>query len=432
MFKINKIILNRGIIKYQFNWEGNSNRKVTYAEFIDLLKSKDKDFLQTFKEALDDGNKELKAYFWECPPVLKATKNVRPFEFVLTKSETLRSIKQSYSSFNEHFIGNLNDTVVSFPNLGRDATLVVPVPQKSGDDIPTDYNLNWQKDTKELDYKSISSFTKNAPLEDQKEFWQKVANDLERDLNNDESSPKWLSTHGLGVYYLHVRIDSRPRYYSCEEYKRERVESFLEENNQWAGRNIDSSQHGISSRSENIWKQNNEKEKNEETSGQVDTNTDKKDNDNPNYQPQAQQIPQKINFQQQPNSVIVQDVKENPKNWKIVEVVTECDHSGLEIKKEVVLAHNSVQVDHNGKVDSLNSQPVYRSQRFNQQEINEINRSLSHRHQVLLGNGSFEINNNRNRFSTTPLIISVLGFGLLLIGLVVYKTKKSKFENKLL
>jgi len=28
-----------------------------------------------------------------------------------------------------------------------------------------------------------------------------------------------LSTHGLGVPYLHVRIDNRPKYYSYKDYK---------------------------------------------------------------------------------------------------------------------------------------------------------------------------------------------------------------------
>ena len=31
----------------------------------------------------------------------------------------------------------------------------------------------------------------------------------------------WLSTSGLGVYWLHVRLDSRPKYYTYEPYKRQ-------------------------------------------------------------------------------------------------------------------------------------------------------------------------------------------------------------------
>jgi hypothetical protein len=32
--------------------------------------------------------------------------------------------------------------------------------------------------------------------------------------------PLWLSTSGLGVAWLHVRLDSRPKYYSYAPYRR--------------------------------------------------------------------------------------------------------------------------------------------------------------------------------------------------------------------
>jgi len=31
--------------------------------------------------------------------------------------------------------------------------------------------------------------------------------------------PTWLSTAGLGVYWLHLRLDSRPKYYRYQPYK---------------------------------------------------------------------------------------------------------------------------------------------------------------------------------------------------------------------
>src|SRR5437773_8006599 len=39
------------------------------------------------------------------------------------------------------------------------------------------------------------------------------------ELEKDQDAPRWLNTEGTGVFYLHVRIDSRPKYYSWEEYK---------------------------------------------------------------------------------------------------------------------------------------------------------------------------------------------------------------------
>jgi hypothetical protein len=37
-------------------------------------------------------------------------------------------------------------------------------------------------------------------------------------LSNSGNSPLWLNTHGLVVNYLHMRIDSQPKYYQHEEY----------------------------------------------------------------------------------------------------------------------------------------------------------------------------------------------------------------------
>ena len=138
----------------------------------------------------------------------------------------LDSINQNYSSFNEYFTKDLSDDAVSFPSLGKDAKLVVPTPTKSG---------NWINNNKErFDYKNISQFTKNAPLKKQYNFWQEVANELEKSLDNSENTPKWLSTHGLGIHYLHVRIDSRPKYYSWSEYSNWPVEELKKD--RWQGK----------------------------------------------------------------------------------------------------------------------------------------------------------------------------------------------------
>lgn len=48
---------------------------------------------------------------------------------------------------------------------------------------------------------------------------------MEESLLNANGSPRWLSTSGLGVSYLHVRIDSRPKYYSFDEYRNFQVQT---------------------------------------------------------------------------------------------------------------------------------------------------------------------------------------------------------------
>ncbi|CAG8680286.1 22478_t:CDS:2 [Dentiscutata erythropus] len=202
IFKYEFTSIDNNTLKYHF-LNANDN-KLSYAEFIYLLHLGDEDFLDIFKKALNEATDELSAYFWECPPVSKGTTN-KPFEFVVTKSDTLSYINQDYSSFKEKFTEYLNNDVCSFANLGKDATLIVPIP------------------CNDLDYKNLSTFTKNAPKEQQIKFWQEVANKLTESL--EISTPKWLSTNGLGVHYLHIRIDNYPKYYSWNEYYEEKTHS---------------------------------------------------------------------------------------------------------------------------------------------------------------------------------------------------------------
>ena len=135
-------------------------------------------------------------FFWETPPQTRSTIN-QPFEFVLVKSSQLPQIKADQRPFSEHF--NTRDFVISFPNLGGDAHLIVPTPQAADNAYP-----------------HFAAFIRNAPEEQKHQLWIMVSNQYLRLLND---APRWLSTAGLGVYWLHLRIDTRPKYYSFLPYK---------------------------------------------------------------------------------------------------------------------------------------------------------------------------------------------------------------------
>lgn len=211
-FNVNKTRINNSTIKYQFIKPDNS--KLTYGEFINLLQSKDKEFIKEFDRQLSQAPAELSqqptAYFWECVPASRDTVN-REFEFVVVKSEALEDISQDLSSFSQHFRGSSDNHVVSFPSLSGD-TLVVPMPVRG-----YQYSCNDYSD-EARDYKNLKEFNNNASLEQKEHFWQKVGEKMAESLNNTDA-PRWLSTSGLGVSYLHVRIDSRPKYYTHDEYR---------------------------------------------------------------------------------------------------------------------------------------------------------------------------------------------------------------------
>ena len=139
------------------------------------------------------------AYFWETPPVTEVTLD-KTFEFVLVDSPHFGNARADARAFATHFDSARDEEeVVTFPNLGRDALLVVPCPCGPISAYP-----------------HIASFTREAPEFQNHALWQCVGRALERRIHD---RPVWLSTAGLGVFWVHVRIDSRPKYYSFDPYR---------------------------------------------------------------------------------------------------------------------------------------------------------------------------------------------------------------------
>ena len=101
---------------------------------------------------------------------------------------------QNYSSFEEKFPKDEKCDVISFKNISGDSTLIVPCP---------DANKN---------YAHLGLFNKNATNSKKLELWKKVAEEISKIIKNNKDKEIYLNTHGYGVPYLHVRIDSTPKY----------------------------------------------------------------------------------------------------------------------------------------------------------------------------------------------------------------------------
>jgi hypothetical protein len=55
----------------------------------------------------------------------------------------------------------------------------------------------------------------NATAEHKKSFWKKAAKLIQKKAYKLESNQKiYVSTHGTGVDYFHLRVDMKPEYYS--------------------------------------------------------------------------------------------------------------------------------------------------------------------------------------------------------------------------
>lgn len=193
MFSSKLDILNSGRVrKYGIIYK---TEPMSYANALDLWQH-DESFRLFFISLMADV--PFSAYRWETPPVTLKTKN-REFEFVLLDSPSLvrPSDKRPFSSY---FTAAESDAgIVVFKNLGKDAVLVVPSPQ--GDDFA---------------YAHLAAFIRNGPDSQVHALWQMVGQTMQQKITNQ---PIWLNTEGSGVSWLHIRLDSRPKYYGFSPYR---------------------------------------------------------------------------------------------------------------------------------------------------------------------------------------------------------------------
>lgn len=141
------------------------------------------------------------AVFWESAPVTVATVD-RPYEAVLIQSKALARVRPNPRPFRAHLAAHEGrPEVVTFASLGGDATLIAPA-----------------QDGDIANYTHLAAFARGAPRAQRRSLWRAVGVAAQRWLMGG-SGPMWLSTSGLGVYWLHVRLDSRPKYYTWDPFR---------------------------------------------------------------------------------------------------------------------------------------------------------------------------------------------------------------------
>lgn len=172
---------------------------LSFGEVMDLMRGGDA-FRGFFIDLLKDC--PFRCFRFETPPVTAADPD-QPFEFVLVDSPEI-DLPADPADFQGHFDDRPDDVLV-FDNLGGDATMIVPRPREG---VPG--------------YAHIAGFTRYAPPDQQQALWRSVAEAVQRSVGD---APLWLNTAGGGVPWLHVRLDSRPKYYVFDPYRR-RVRSW--------------------------------------------------------------------------------------------------------------------------------------------------------------------------------------------------------------
>ena len=192
MWKSNVTSEERGrVLKLSIDGE---NGRLSYLQFLELLRDS-ADFRSFFGDQL--AATEFTAFRWETPPVNASTVKSREFECVLVDDPGLERTPD-VEAFADFYQSHATDDVATFPNLSKDAVLVVPCPV-----------------AEHSAYGHLAAFLREAPADQHHSLWQQVAEAMFQTL------PKrtvWLSTAGAGVSWLHVRLDSRPKYYSYQPY----------------------------------------------------------------------------------------------------------------------------------------------------------------------------------------------------------------------
>lgn len=170
-----------------------NDKALTFREVLDGW-SRGADLADEFTRLIAEA--PFPALYWEMPP-LTIGRLAHDFECVLINSSALGNLPADPRPFREHFGGD--EKIAVFNNLGADAVLVAPLP------VPAD-----------AEYAHLARFCSTAPPAMTRQFWQSLGKTA---LDTIRDEPVWISTAGLGVGWLHARLDSRPKYYSHNPYR---------------------------------------------------------------------------------------------------------------------------------------------------------------------------------------------------------------------
>jgi hypothetical protein len=136
------------------------------------------------------------AFAWEMPALAAETAE-RAAAFAIVDSPQLARVTPDPAPFAAQLAAGAR--VATFANLGGDAVLVVPSPAAA----PGAAHL--------------AAFVRGAPADVVDELWAAVGRAIAA-RRAARPAPVWVSTAGLGVHWLHVRLDDRPKYYRHRPY----------------------------------------------------------------------------------------------------------------------------------------------------------------------------------------------------------------------
>lgn len=170
---------------------------ISFYKAITKMIKHDYEFMCKFLRILREF--ESTTYFFECPSIKSSNVKDKKFEFVLISAHL--SLKDDPQSYKQYFIEK-TQSVVHFYNPSKTCLLIVPYPL-----------------SKKHNYSSLGPYIRQDMIEQYLKLFEETGHQLLR-LLKESVDPIWLSTHGAGVPWLHIRLDKIPKYYSFIPYKK--------------------------------------------------------------------------------------------------------------------------------------------------------------------------------------------------------------------
>lgn len=198
----------------------NSKQKaVTIGEWATTMLSDNETmarFLQKLKQS------PYAAFYFETRPVTAAQWNAKTFEFVLVDAPELHEFataRPDATAFAEHFASCKDGAACVFTNLGKDATLIAPKPSvKSDEPSSTTITKSIQKNSHKG---HLATFCRSADNEIVMETWKLALQTYVEQVKKQATRSLWFSTSGMGIAWLHFRLDQRPKYYTYKRFRNE-------------------------------------------------------------------------------------------------------------------------------------------------------------------------------------------------------------------
>jgi len=186
-------------------------KKVSILQWAELLSSKNQRSPQLASEltqVIVKASRSYHAFFFETKGCSSINASGKQFEFILVKSNAFKRAEENpdANAFIEYLScknTSRKTTACSFWNLGADAKLIAPRRQ-DGQHPKT--------------YSHLAPFLRGGSEEEIAQIWGLVADEYLNAMKEWGKEPVWLSTSGLGISWLHFRLDQRPKYYTYTEF----------------------------------------------------------------------------------------------------------------------------------------------------------------------------------------------------------------------